>query len=285
MITNMTPPSLSGQPRLYGKTAIIIGAGQAPGDTIGNGKAMASLFAREGAEILCVDRDQARADDTAAFIQAQGGTAFAYAADIVRSDDIRGLFDNALSRWDGIDILVNNVGIGVTGPESDGPPDLASEAAFDTTLDVNLKGMWLTIKAALPIMRSRNAGSIVNISSLASVAGDTAIAYMLSKAAVNRLTLAVASSNASHGIRCNAILPGLMDTPMGIDATVAATGATADQVRAARHARVPLKGRMGDAWDTAYAALFLASDEAKYITGALLPVDGGFTTRVGNVDG
>jgi len=271
--------------RLQGKTAIVIGAGQAPGETIGNGRAMAMLFAREGAEVLCVDRDLARADETVAAIEAEGGTAWSHAADIVRADDVAGIFDAALSRWQAIDILVNNVGIGVTGPQSDGPAHVASETAFDTTLDVNLKGMWLTIKAAIPIMRARGAGSIVNISSLASVAGDTAIAYMVSKAAVNRLTLAVASSNAAYGVRCNAILPGLMDTPMGIDATVAATGTSAAQVRAARNARVPLKGGMGDAWDTAYAALFLASDEAKYITGALLPVDGGFTTRVGNPDG
>lgn len=271
--------------RLQGKTAIIVGAGQAPGDTIGNGRAMAILFAREGAEILCVDRDLSRAEDTAAAIRAEGGAAWSHAADIVRADDVATIFDAARSRWSTIDILVNNVGIGVTGPESDGPPDRASEAAFDTTLDVNLKGMWLTIKAAIPIMREAGSGSIVNISSLASVAGDSAIAYMVSKAAVNRLTLAVASSNAVHGVRCNAILPGLIDTPMGIDATVAATAASATQVRAARSARVPLKGGMGDAWDTAYAALFLASDEAKHVTGALLPVDGGFTTRVGNVDG
>lgn len=271
--------------RLQGKTAIIIGAGQTPGETIGNGRAMAMLFAREGAQVLCVDRDLARADETVAAIEAEGGTAWSHAADIVRADDVAGIFDAALARWQTIDILVNNVGIGVTGPQSDGPAHVASETAFDTTLDVNLKGMWLTIKAAIPIMRARGAGSIVNISSLASVAGDTAIAYMVSKAAVNRLTLAVASSNAAHGVRCNAVLPGLMDTPMGIDATVAATGASAAQVRAARDARVPLKGGMGDAWDTAYAALFLASDEAKYITGALLPVDGGFTTRVGNPDG
>lgn len=271
--------------RLEGKTAIIVGAGQAPGETIGNGRAMAILFAREGAEVLCVDCDRARADDTVAAIAAEGGKAWSHAADIVRADDVATIFEAAQTRWLGIDILVNNVGIGVTGPQSDGPAHMASEAAFDATLDVNLKGMWLTIKAAIPIMRDRGGGSIVNISSLASIAGDTAIAYMVSKAAVNRLTLAVASSYAAHGVRCNAILPGLMDTPMGIDATVAATGTSASRVRAARDARVPLKGGMGDAWDTAYAALFLASDEAKYITGALLPVDGGFTTRVGNPDG
>jgi len=271
--------------RLEGKTAIIIGAGQTPGDTIGNGRAMAMLFAREGADVMCVDRNLARADDTVAAIVAEGGKAWSHAADIVRADDVAGIFDAALARWRKIDILVNNVGVGVTGPQSDGPPHIASEAAFDTTLDVNLKGMWLTIKAAIPIMRNCGGGSIVNISSLASVAGDTAIAYMVSKAAVNRLTLAVASSNAAHGVRCNAILPGLMNTPMAISATAAATSASAAQARAARDARVPLKGGMGDAWDTAYAALFLASDEAKYITGALLPVDGGFTTRVGNADG
>jgi NAD(P)-dependent dehydrogenase (short-subunit alcohol dehydrogenase family) len=270
--------------RLKGKKAIVVGAGQTPGDTIGNGRAMALLFAREGAEVLCVDRDEERANQTVAMIAAEGGRATGLQADIVKSDDANAILTTAVARMGRVDILVNNVGMAPTGAHGDGPVHVATEEGFDTTLDVNLKGMWLTIKAAIPIMRQDGRGSIVNISSLAAVAGDSMIAYMVSKAAVNRLTVAVASANAEYGVRCNAVLPGMMDTPMGIVANVEMSGQSAEAVRAARNARVPLKGGMGTAWDTAHAALFLASDEAKYVTGVLLPVDGGFTTRVGAVD-
>jgi NAD(P)-dependent dehydrogenase (short-subunit alcohol dehydrogenase family) len=145
---------------------------------------------------------------------------------------------------------------------------------------VNFKGAWLTIKAAIPALRESK-GAIVNISSLASLGGANMIAYEVSKAALNRLTLSVALSNAKHGVRCNAILPGLMDTPMAINTVSDVTGVDPEALRAKRHAQVPLNAHMGDAWDTAYAALFLASDEAKFITGVLLPVDGGASARVG----
>jgi NAD(P)-dependent dehydrogenase (short-subunit alcohol dehydrogenase family) len=141
--------------------------------------------------------------------------------------------------------------------------------------------MWLTIKAAIPVMREQKEGAIVNISSLASIAGGNQVAYEVSKAAVNRLTTSVAQANARHGIRCNAILPGLMDTPMAVAGIAAASGQDQEAVRAARDKQVPLGGKMGSGWDTAYAALFLASDEAQFITGALLPVDGGMSVRIG----
>jgi NAD(P)-dependent dehydrogenase (short-subunit alcohol dehydrogenase family) len=141
--------------------------------------------------------------------------------------------------------------------------------------------MWLTIRAAIPLMRETGGGSIVNISSLASLGGANMIAYEVSKAGVNRLTLSVATANARYGLRCNAVLPGLMDTPMAVGGTAQASGRSIDDTRAERGARVPLKGGMGTAWDTAHAALFLASDEAKFITGVLLPVDGGMSARVG----
>ncbi len=258
--------------RLTGKRAVVIGAGQTPGDTIGNGRAMATLFAREGAKVLCVDRIGARAQATASEI---GGSGFE--ADITDAEGCKAIVEEAKARFGGVDILINNVGIGGGG---DGPAHLAEEAAFDRIMSVNLKGAWLTIKAAIPALREAR-GAIVNISSLASLAGANMIAYELSKAAVNRLTLSVALSNAKHGVRCNAILPGLMDTPMAIAAVSDVTGVDADTLRAKRNAQVPLNAKMGDAWDTAHAALFLASDEAKFITGVLLPVDGGMSARVG----
>lgn len=262
--------------RLDGKRAIVMGAGQTPGETIGNGRAISVLFAREGAEVLCVDRVGERAQETAAMIAAEGGSAFARQADISKASDCLGVVAAAMERWGGLDILVNNVGIG----GGDAPAHRLEEAAFDRILAVNLKGMWLMTQAALGVMREQDSGgAIVNISSLAAVAGGIQLAYEVSKAGVNRLTTSVAASNARKRIRCNAIMPGYMDTPMAVAGIAAARGESQEKVRAERDARVPLGGKMGTAWDTAYAALFLASDEAKFITGAILPLDGGMGVR------
>ena len=263
--------------RLEGKSAVVVGAGQTPGDTVGNGRAMALLFAREGAQVLCVDRVGARAAETVAMIAAEGGRAYALEADILEAADCAAIVGEARGRLARLDVLVNNVGVG----GGDGPAHRVEEAAFDRILGVNLRGMWLTIKAALPAMREQGGGAIVNISSLAAIAGGNQMAYEVSKAAVNRLTTSVAQANARHGVRCNAIMPGLMDTPMAVAGIARASGQDPQEVRDARNARVPLGGKMGTAWDTAYAALFLASDEAKFITGAILPVDGGMSVRIG----
>lgn len=256
---------------------MVVGAGQTPGDTIGNGRAIALLFAREGAEVLCVDRRLDSAEETAALIAAEGGTAHTHCCDIASAEDCAGLAGAAAARWARVNILVNNVGIGGGG---DGPAHRLEEAAFDRILAVNLKGMWLACRAVLPIMRAQGGGAIVNISSLASVAGGGQLAYELSKAGVNRLTTSIAQSNAKHRVRCNAVAPGLMDTPMAVGGIAKGSGRDEAAVRAERNARVPL-GAMGTAWDTAYAALFLASDEAAFITGAILPVDGGMGVRIG----
>ena len=263
--------------RLEGKTAVVVGAGQTPGETIGNGRAMAVLFAREGARVLCVDRVLERAEETAAMITEAGGEASALQADVVKAADCARIVTEALARLGRLDILVNNVGIG----GGDGPVHRVEEAAFDRILAVNLKGMWLVTKAALEPMRAQGGGAIVNISSLAALGGGIQVAYEVSKAAVNRLTTSVAQSQARYGVRCNAVQPGLMDTPMAVAGIAAASGRTQDEVRQERNVRVPLGGRMGTAWDTAHAALFLASDEAKFISGAILPVDGGMGVRIG----
>ncbi|ODT85998.1 SDR family NAD(P)-dependent oxidoreductase [Phenylobacterium sp. SCN 70-31] len=266
-----------GRGRLAGKTVVVVGAGQTPGETVGNGRAMALLFAREGARVLCVDRIGERAEETAALVRAEGGDATALEADVTKAADAASIVETAQARLGRIDILVNNVGIG----GGDGPAHVVEEAAFDRILSVNLKGMWLVTKAVLPVMRGQKAGAIVNISSLAARAGGIQVAYEISKAGVNRLTAHVAMSQARHGIRCNAVQPGLMDTPMAVAGIAGASGRTQAEVRAERDARVPLGSQMGTAWDTAYAALFLASDEAKFVTGAVLPVDGGMGVRVG----
>ncbi|MCR5877340.1 SDR family NAD(P)-dependent oxidoreductase [Phenylobacterium sp. J367] len=263
--------------RLAGKTAVVVGAGQTPGETLGNGRAMALLFAKEGARVLCVDRFGARAEETAAMVARDGGEAHALEADITRAEDCAAIVAAAVARLGGIDVLVNNVGIGGGG---DGPAHKLTEEAFDRILDVNLKGMWLTIRAALPVMREGGGGSIVNTSSLAAVGGGNQTAYEVSKAAVNRLTTSVAQANARYRVRCNAVQPGLMDTPMAVAGIARGSGRPEAEVRAERNARVPL-GEMGTAWDTAYAALFLACDESRFVTGAILPVDGGMGVRIG----
>jgi NAD(P)-dependent dehydrogenase (short-subunit alcohol dehydrogenase family) len=263
--------------RLEGKAAVVVGAGQTPGETIGNGRATAILFAREGARVLCVDRDLASAEETRAMIASEGGRASAFRADITREADCAALVAEAGARLGRLDILHNNVGIG----SGDGSVVRLEEADWRRILDVNLKGMWLTIKHALPVMRAQGGGAIVNISSLAAIAPAGLIAYEVSKAGVNKLTTSTAALNARHGVRCNAIMPGLMDTPMAVESIARARGESREAVRARRDARVPLGGKMGTAWDVAYAALFLASDEAKFITGVVLAVDGGASVRFG----
>ncbi|WP_206435793.1 SDR family NAD(P)-dependent oxidoreductase [Tsuneonella rigui] len=262
--------------RLAGKMAVVVGAGQQPGETIGNGKAIALTFAHEGAEVLCVDRDLPRAEGTVAEIMAAGGTAFALGADIVV--DSEAIVAAALERWGRIDICVDNVGIGHRG---DGPAHAHDDEAFETVFAVNFTGARRLVKAVLAPMREAGAGSIVLISSLASTAGANMVAYEISKAALNRLAIATALGSAKRGVRCNAILPGLIDTPMGVGGTAERDGRDLAAQREARSAMVPLKGGMGTAWDVANAALFLASDEAKFVTGVLLPVDGGQGARIG----
>jgi len=263
--------------RLEGKAAVVVGAGQTPGETIGNGRATAILFAREGANVLCVDRDLASAEETVAMIAGEGGQAFACRADITREADCEALVADALARLGRLDILHNNVGIGA----GDASVSRLEAVDWERILSVNLKGMWLTLKHALPAMRVQGGGAIVNISSIAAIAPAGMIAYEVSKAGVNKLTTSIAALNARHNIRCNAIMPGLMDTPMAIEAIAKARGESAAAVRAFRDARVPLGGKMGTAWDVAYAALFLASDEAKFITGVVMAVDGGASVRFG----
>jgi len=272
------PTQTTGSGRLQGARAIVVGAGQTPGETIGNGRAIALTFAREGAHVLCVDRDEARALETVDLIRRTGGTASALGTDISDPSACQELESQALAHLGGVDILVNNVGIGGHG---DGPAHLLDDHGFELILDVNLVSMWRTCKAILPTMREQRRGSIVNISSAASIAGGFQTAYEVSKAGVNRLTTSIAQANASRGVRCNAIALGFVDTPMAVGGIAAARGVDTDVVRQERNQRVPLAGGMGSAWDAANAALFLASDEARFVTGVILPVDGGTAIRIG----
>ena len=263
--------------RLEGKVAIVTGAGQTPGDTIGNGRAISVLFARAGARVMLVDLRLDSAVETQAMITKEGGEAFAFAADVTHSDDCRNLAEACVARYGRIDILVNNVG---TGGEDLGPVKLKEEA-WERIYNVNVKSMYLTCKHVIPYMEKQGGGSIVNISSIAAVCATPMLAYKTSKSAVNSLTHSIAFVYAGKGIRANVIMPGFMNTPMAIEGISRYRGINKEDLIKERSSRVPLKGGMGSGWDTAYAALFLASDEAKFITGALLPVDGGQSARIG----
>ncbi len=263
--------------RLKDKVAIVVGAGQTPGETIGNGRATAILFAREGARVMLVDRQLESAQETEKLIRDEGGEATCVEADVTNSDQCEAIARGCVDQFGRIDVLHNNVGIGT----ADGSAVRLSEKAWDLMVDVNLKSMFLTCKHVLPVMREQKSGAIVNISSVASIAAVPMLAYKVTKAGVNALTQQVAAGNARYGIRCNAILPGLMNTPMAIDAWVQQTGIERDDMVKMRDQQVPLGGKQGTAWDVANAALFLASDDAKFITGVLLPVDGGQSLKVG----
>src|SRR5215471_18505919 len=250
--------------RLAGKIAVVVGAGQSPGEGIGNGRATVLRFAQEGAKILAVDRDLVSAEETAVLSAKEGGECVAFQADVTREATLAAAMAAAVERWGRIDILHNNVGVSIAG--GDKPLDDLTETAFDRVSAINLRGTIMACKHVLPVMRRQHSGAIVNIST---------------EAAMIAFTEQLALHNAPYGIRANCILPGLMDTPMAVDTRARASNRSRIEVAAERDARVPLRGKMGTGWDVANAALFLASDEANFITGVTLPVDGGALVKVG----
>ncbi len=265
--------------RLEDRIAIVVGAGQSPGEGMGNGRATALTFAREGAKVLCVDHHLASAQETAGMIEGAGGTAAAFRADVTDAAEIAAMVADAHARWGRIDILHNNVGVSLAG----GDAELLSisEEAFDRCVAINLKSCIMAAKHVIPIMRAQKSGAIINISSMAAITTYPYVAYKATKAAMIAFTEQLAYQNAEYGIRANVILPGLMDTPMAVDTRAREFGKSRAEVAAARDSQVPLRRKMGTAWDVANAALFLASDEANFITGVTLPVDGGSSVRRG----
>ena len=261
--------------RLKDKVAIVSGAG-CVGPGWGNGKATAVLFAREGAAVFCVDIRSKAAEETRDLIRGEGGRAEAWECDVSRSDQVEAMVEGCLANYGRIDVLQNNVGTLAMG----GPVE-TSEEDWDRVHNINLKSMFLTCKYVLPVMERQGAGAIVNISSIAGLrdVGIPYIAYNTSKAAVSHFTRVVAAQYAPKGIRCNSVCPGLMRTPL-VEKSLADHYAAGDveEMFRIRAAQVPL-GKGGDAWDVAYASLYLASDEAKYVTGAELVVDGGITLK------
>ena len=265
--------------RLKDKIAVVIGAGQGPGTGMGNGRATVLRFVQEGAAVLAVDRDLASAEETAGMAAQHGGECVAFAADVTKGDTLAAAMAAARERWGRIDVMHYNVGVSLAG--GDAPLAEITEEAFDRIATINLRGAIMAAKHAVPIMRAQRSGVIINISSIAAWEQYPYIAYKATKAAMIAFTQQLAIHNAEFGIRANVILPGLMDTPMAVDTRARHSGRSRAEVAAERDARVPLRHRMGTAWDVANAALFLASDEANFITGVALPVDGGTMVRIG----
>jgi NAD(P)-dependent dehydrogenase (short-subunit alcohol dehydrogenase family) len=261
--------------RLKDKVAIVTGAGSV-GPGWGNGKATAVLFAREGASVLGVDISLAAVEETKGIIDQEGGDCTVHEADVSKSDEVKAMVERCIQTYGRIDILHNNVGIIVVG----GPVE-TSEETWDRVNAVNLKSMFLTCKYVLPHMERQGGGAIVNISSIAAIryTGIPYLTYYTTKAGILQLTQSIALEYAERNIRANAILPGLMNTPMIREPLKEAYGGgDVEKMIEIRNNQCPTK-KMGDAWDVAYAALFLASDEAKYITGTQLVVDGGITCK------
>lgn len=261
--------------RLDNKVALITGAGSVA-EGWGNGKATAVLFAREGAKIFAVDINQEAAEETRRLVEEEGGACVAHAANVTNSRAVEAMTKACTDAFGRIDILHNNVGGSVPG----GPVEM-SEEDWDNNVDLNLKSAFLTCKHALPIMEAQGKGAIVNVASIAGMTyyGSDLIAYRASKAGLVQFTRGVAMQYIKRGIRANTVIPGLMYTPL-VAHRIAGQyhGGDLEKTVARRNAMCPM-GHMGDAWDVAYAALYLASDEAKYVTATEILVDGGFTAR------
>ena len=261
--------------KLKDQVCVVVGAGQTPGETIGNGRATAIVYAREGARALLVDRIEERLSETEAMIANEGGNAVSFVADVTTEAGCKSISDHAVERFGRIDVLHYNVG------KSQGDGEVAGLAVenWSAIMNLNLTGYYLTCKHALPTMRAQRSGVIIGISSMAAHGAHGNMTYGVSKSGMNSLTKSMAIDNARYGIRVNAIMPGLMDTPMAIERRASEQNRSREEIRAERARQVPLLCQQGTGWDVAHAAAFLASDEAQYITGVCLPVDGGLSAR------
>lgn len=253
--------------RVEGKVAIVTGAGSTPGPGIGTGKATAVVLAQEGADVLLVDLHAERAEETRRMIEKEGGRAEVFTADVTRAVDCEAMVRAAVDAFGTVDILVNNIGLAALGTVVD-----TTEEAWDRALDINLRTAFLASKYAVPVMAEKGAGSIVNISSISALRGDGTVAYSAAKGGLIAMTIDMAYSHGRQGIRVNAVAPGHITTPMVM--SVSQPGPRAEFMNTMR-SEAGLLGTPGDGWDVAWAAAFLASDQARWITGAVLPVESG----------
>jgi NAD(P)-dependent dehydrogenase (short-subunit alcohol dehydrogenase family) len=253
--------------RLEDKVAIVTGAGSTPGPGIGTGKASAVVMAREGARVLLVDLHPERAEETRTMIEAEGGTASVFAADVTSADQCEAMVAAAVEQFGTLDILVNNIGLAALGTVVD-----TTEEVWDRSLDINLRTVFLASKYAVPMMAEKGSGSIVNVSSISALRGDGTLAYSAAKGGILAMTVDMAYSHGRQGIRVNAVAPGHITTPMVM--SVSAPGPRAEFMNTMR-SEAGLLGTPGDGWDVGWAVGFLASDEARWITGVTLPVESG----------
>ena len=266
--------------RLQGKVAIVIGAGQSPGEAMGNGRATTIRFAQEGASILAVDKNVASARATLDMIGDANLDADPFAADVTDSESLHAAVDATMARWGRIDVLHYNVGISVVAGEQ--VLDKLTDDVFDFVNAVNLRGAIMATKFVEPIMRRQGSGVVLFVSSQSAIETRTnLVPYRTSKAGMIAFMQLFAMHNAEFGVRANAILPGVMDTSMAVDTRMRLSGISREALVADRNSKVPLRRRQGTGWDVANAALFLASDEAQFITGVSLPVDGGSLVKIG----
>lgn len=261
--------------RLAGKVALVTGAGSV-GPGWGNGRAAAVLFAREGARVVAVDRDAAAADETARLIAEEQGQVLVVEADVTDLESVTNMAESTIKRFGRVDVLLNNVGGSIPG----GPEEMSVEE-FRGQIDINLTSVFITTKVLLPIMTKQGGGAVVNVGSIGGLRhlGHDHVGYSAGKSALVQFTRQIAVRYAANNIRCNTVIPGMIDTPL-LEHRVSRQKGRADLATLLNEAktRVPL-GRRGDAWDVAHAALFLASDDAKYITGTEILVDGGLMAR------
>ncbi len=253
--------------RVEGKVAIVTGAGSTPGPGIGTGKATAVVLAREGASVLLVDLHPERAEETRGLITGEGGRAEVFAADVTQAAQCGAMVQAAGDAFGPVDILVNNIGLASLGTVVD-----LSEEAWDRALDINLRTAFLASKYAVPVMTAHGGGAIVNISSISALRGDGTVAYSAAKGGLIAMTIDMAYSHGRQGIRVNAIAPGHITTPMVL--SVSQPGPRAEYMNTLR-SEAGLLGTPGTGWDVGWAAAFLASDEARWITGVVLPVESG----------
>ena len=253
--------------RVEGKVAIVTGAGSTPGPGIGTGKATAVVLAREGASVLLVDLHPERAEETRKLIEAEGGKAEVFGADVTRSDQCAAMVAAAVDSFGTVDILVNNIGLASLGTVVD-----LSEEDWDRAFDINLRTAFLACKHTVPVLAGKGGGSIVNIASISALRGDGTVAYSAAKGGLIAMTVDMAYSHGRQGIRVNAVAPGHITTPMVM--SVSAPGPRAEFMNTMR-SEAGLLGTPGDGWDVGFAASFLASDEARWITGVTLPVESG----------